>query len=633
MAPGVAVAKPVRGGKRGKLFGGALTDEALDSSSSVLGRTQFGQTRGLQQFYTPPEAAEFIRQVLDPLGRLPVLDPTAGNGALLAPWRRDQRFGVEIDGDQVMAGDYHAITGDVQRVFPMLRKLGVRFPQIVANPPFGLNWTDGAGRAENSTVAVWRMSLALLASEGVGAFICGRDRFRREVLSREDAAGVFAIVECEDLFDGTALPCVIAFFVGSEDRSDNDGGLLVQTQASREELAEPALGHEIKRALRDTGHYYTGSLSYRQAGPVDPWRLVARELERRRREQASQRPTYSVELRGRDRLAIRPGPFVRQALAQAGRLKLVETLHNQPVGHFALNALDWRLLGELEQECELTIAPAVREAVAKVASAAEREVIPLYEVRPQMRLGYLTDLDSILCTRSDPEHGFREGTRYPLRSDSRIDVKSGEKVTRNKQGEPVVRKYEEEAKVLVITVGEHEFCESTEDIQYLLAHFEIPNPGDIATRFPEDVERQRQLLDEMAAEGRANGKDPAFAWKRFQREDLARALAKTRDGGGFILSWEQGGGKTLGAAGYALGAVRNGARDQVLFIVPQDARRQERAAARPGRSRPRSRGRACRAGLQRILPGLSRLARRRLAEAQPARVLSGPHRGGRRRGA
>ncbi len=133
-----------------------------------------------------------------------------------------------------------------------------------------------------------------------------------------------------------------------------------------------------------------------------------------------------------------------------------------------------------------------------------------------------------------------------------------------------MRKYEEEAKVLVITIADKEFCESTEDIQYLLEHFEIPNPGDIATRFPEEVERQRQLLDEIATEGRTNGKDREFAWKNFQREDLARALTKTRDGGGFILSWEQGGGKTLGAAGYALGAVRNGARNQVLFIVTQD---------------------------------------------------------------
>jgi SNF2-related domain/Helicase conserved C-terminal domain len=570
MSQAVAVAEPpVTGGKGGKLFGGALTDEVLDSSRNVLGRTQFGGTRGLQQFYTPLVAAEFIKLALDPLGRLPVLDLTAGNGALLASWPNDQRFGVEIDGDQVGAGEYHAITGDVQRVFPMLRKLGVQFPQIVANPPFGLSWTDGAGRSENSTVAVWRMSLTLLAPGGVGVFICGRERFRREVLCREDAAGVFATVECEDLFDGTTLPCVIAFFMGPEDRSDEGGGLLVEAQACREELVERALNHEVKRALRDAGHHYAGAFSLPRTGPWEPWRLVAKELERRRREEESRRPTYQVELRS-ERLAIRPGPFVRHALAKAGRLKLVEALNNQPVGHFALNALDWRLLGELEQECDLTIAPAVREAVEQVAAAAEQEVIPLYEVRPQMRLGYLTDLDSILCTRSDPERGFQEGERYELRTDSRIRVKSGEKVTRNKQGEPVVRKYEEEAKVLVIRIAGEEFCESTEDIEYLLDHFDIPNPGDIATRFPEEVERQRQLLDEIAVEGRANGKDRAFGWKRFQREDLARALTKTRDGGGFILSWEQGGGKTLGAAGYALGAVRNGARNQVLFIVPQD---------------------------------------------------------------
>jgi|HubBroStandDraft_6_1064221.scaffolds.fasta_scaffold1505754_1 hypothetical protein len=117
MSGSVAVAGLVEGGKRGGLFGGALTDEALDSSRSVLGTTRFGDVRGLQQFYAPCEAAEFIKQAIDPLGRLPVLDPTAGNGALLAPWPHDRRFGVEIDGDQVRSGDYQAITGDLPWAF------------------------------------------------------------------------------------------------------------------------------------------------------------------------------------------------------------------------------------------------------------------------------------------------------------------------------------------------------------------------------------------------------------------------------------------------------------------------------------------------------------------------------------
>ena len=552
-------------GKRGALTGAALSEEVLDSSSSILEAARPGWAmRGLQQFFSPPEAAELIKGVIDPSGRQPVLDPTAGDGALLAPWAQTARFGIEIDRDQIRAGDYQAIGGDLQIVYPMLAKLGVRFPRMVVNPPFGLSWQDGTGRRESSTAGAWRIALGLLETDGIGAFLCGRDRFRREILPREDAAGIFATVACGDLFEGVELPCSIAFFAAAKDRID-DGGLLVEQDSSRAELADPQLRRELAAALR-TALGYRSQYPVPHSGPQAPWKLIERELQRRRRERERERPSYDVTLRAGDRLSVRPTPFARQALARAGKLKLLQTLHNQPIGHFALNALDWRMLGELEQDCELTIDPAVVAAVASVTEEAEREVIPLYEVRSQMRLAYLTDLNSILCTAADPERGFERGERYALRTDSRINTRIGEKVTRNKQGEPVVRKYEEEAKVLVITVGEEEFSESGEDITYLLEHFEIPNPGDIATRFPEEVEHQRQILDAIAQAGA----DPDFVWKRFQREDLARALTKTKDGGGFILSWEQGGGKTLGAAGYALGAVQNGARNQVLFIVPQD---------------------------------------------------------------
>jgi hypothetical protein len=102
-----------------------------------------------------------------------------------------------------------------------------------------------------------------------------------------------------------------------------------------------------------------------------------------------------------------------------------------------------------------------------------------------MRLGYLTDLDSILCNCSDQRRGFERGTRYPLRTELRINVTTGHKVTRNRDGEPVVRKYDEEAKVLVIRIAEEEFTESGEDIECILEHFEVPNPGDIETRFPQ----------------------------------------------------------------------------------------------------------------------------------------------------
>ncbi|MHB8533142.1 MAG: hypothetical protein ACYDC2_10520, partial [Solirubrobacteraceae bacterium] len=568
MSETIAVDAAVSSEKRGKLSGGALTDEALDSSRSVLSAQRGAGLRGLQQFYTPPEAAGLIKGVLDPHGRFSVLDPTAGDGALLAPWPAAQRFGIEIDADQVKRGDYHAIAGDLQIAFPMLKRLGVSFERIAANPPFGLQWTDGAGAPVNSARATWRMCLALLAGHGAGAFICGRDRFRREILTREDAAGVFATVECPDLFDGVELPCLIAFFLSSENRAEGSVGLLVEASCSRAELGDTGLSSEIANSLVAAPDYVSRS-PVPGCYAVEALKLVDEELARRRREAARGAPTYDIELRAGDRLHVRPSPLTRHALARAGKLKLLQTLHNQPAGHFALNALDWRMVAELERDLGLTVSPTLKEAVERVGAEAEREVIPLYEVRPQMRLGYLTDLDAILCTASDPNRGFEAGTRYPLATRSEIAVTTGEKVARNKDGEPVVRKYEEEAKVLVIEVAEHKFSESAQDISYILDHFEVPNPGDIATRFPEQVERQREVLDAIAARARAKA-SREFAFKRFQREDLARALTKTKDGGGFILSWEQGGGKTIGAAAYALGAVRNGAKNRVLFIVPQD---------------------------------------------------------------
>lgn len=559
-------------GKRGELTGGALTDEALDSSKSVLGLSYGNAQRGLQQFFSTHHTAEFIKAVIDPQGRCAVVDPTAGSGELLAPWKSTLRFGVEIDNDWVRQGNYTPITGDLQRAFPMLFKLGVTFTRIVANPPFGLTWTDGSGYPESSTAGTWRRCLGLLDANGVGAFICGADRFHREILTREDAAGIFAVVECEDLFDKVELAHLIAFFVKPENTTRTGEPLTLRS--SRDDLADPTLQEQVRAAMR--GHALDISEGS-WVGPAGPWRLVDEELARRRREQEKNQQTHDVQLRGTDRLSVKPCPYVRKALAKANRLKLVERLHNQPVGHFALNGLDWTLLTELQDECDLTIAPAVTTAVERVSAEAVREVIPLYEVRPQMRLGYLTDLDAIECVQTDDERGFTAGETYPLKTDSKVNVTKGQKVTYNKRGEPIVRKFEEEAKVLEIKIDAQLFTEAAHDIEYILQHFAVPNPGDIATRFPDEVQHQREILDAIADSAGEKGGNPNFQWKRFQREDLARAATKTKDGGGFILSWEQGGGKTLGAAGYALAAVQNGAKDQVLFIVPQDLIDQYRA--------------------------------------------------------
>lgn len=551
-------------GKGGALTGGALTEEALDSSKSVLRPTRPGASRrGLQQFFTPPAAARLIKSVIAPKGEGPVLDLTAGSGALLDPWPSDCRFGIEIDRDRVKHGDYVAIHGDVQRAFPMLVRLGVKFPRIVTNPPFGLSWKGPEGEQETSTAGAWRMGIALLAPTGIGAFIAGRDRLAREVLDRPDASGIFAVLEIADLFEGVTVPPAIAFYTHPDGR-DGNGVLFTETR-TRGELDSGELRNNLCAALkRAQGPRKSRPEPFEH--PNGTWKLVNRELQRRRREEATNRPQYDVELE-HNTLSVRPRPFVRKALADQDRLRLLESLHHQPVGHFALHRSDWQLLQDLRDDCDLTIQPTIPAAVAAVAAQADREVIPLYPLPAQMRLGYLTDLDSLLCIRTDSSRGFRKGNSYPLKTDSRLDITSGKKATLNSKGEPVVRKYDHEARVLLIQIADHEFSESAADINYILRHFEIPDPGDIGSRFPDEVERQRQLLDTIANDAGGTGE---FRWRRFQREDLARGLVKALHGGGVLLSWEQGGGKTVGAAGFALACVKNGARNQVLFIAPQD---------------------------------------------------------------
>jgi hypothetical protein len=213
--------------KRGTLRGGALTDEVMASSQSVLHPGRGGQ-RGLQQYFAPPEAAGLIALVFDSTTDL-VLDPTAGNGALLAPYEELQRFGVEIDRDQVKSGKYTPIQGDIQQIYPLLRCAGVRFGQIVLNPPFGLEWADPlTGKKVNSTVLAYRYAQGLLTEQGQGVLIAGRKRFYDEILPSPEGNGVYA---------------VLAFFVAPANRRAESP--VFQATAKRRDLDSDELAQEI----------------------------------------------------------------------------------------------------------------------------------------------------------------------------------------------------------------------------------------------------------------------------------------------------------------------------------------------------------------------------------------------------
>jgi SNF2 family DNA or RNA helicase len=558
MSQMIEAPEKVAGAKRGELSAGAVSDEVLDSSASVLRPTRGGgSVVGLQQFFSPPEVSRLIAAVNG--ARLPTLDPTAGDGSLLSAIDKDSRLGIEIDPDHLDPDRYEGIQGDLQLVYPLLRTLGVRFPRVACNPPFGLDWQIG-GRKVNSTLATWRMALALLEERGAGAFLAGRDRFMRDVMPREDAAGVYALVEADDLFEGVELPCVLAFFVAPAAVSDPRAGGPLRLHASRAELAGLATG--IRDERDRVGSWVTEF--ERDPGAIGAlFRTVGEEVGRRREERRRSRQSFDLSLRS-GRISVGPRAFARLALQRRRILREIERLHGQPPTYFALNVREWRRLCELVTDGVVTVAPDLRSAVEAATEAAEREICPLYEVRPQQRLAFLDDLDSILCTESDAERGFEAGERYPLLTSSEIHTSSAERPHIRRNGDVEVRRYEQEAKVLRIRVGGETFDESASDVAYLQAHFELPDPGDLGTRHPEDVEEARSILRDLADHHDFEFKRSAT--EDWQLEDLARLVVK----GSGLLCWEQGGGKSLGGATLIHAAWEQGAARKGLIVCPQD---------------------------------------------------------------
>lgn len=571
--------------KRGKLTGGALTEEAIGSSHSVLTGGSHGRGAGLQQWFTPAPVADLIADVLDAERRLPVLDPTAGAGDLLKPYPEHKRFGVEIDGDHakddgyLTDGYYTALHGDIQRVYGIMRIADATFPRIVANPPFGLMWRNPAlngGKALNSTLACAHIILGTLDQHGVAALVCGTDRLRRELLA-DDAvrSAVWAIVDVDGVvFDGASLPTSIAFLCQPENRSLRER---VTFTAPVEDL--PALVAPLTEALRAGVERVTTSA---YSGAERAFALVRNAYEQRYPK--SGRPHYDIVLKG-GKLKVHLGALGRLLDSYGREARLLAHVNDQPPNYFAINVRDWTVVRDLLDEEVITASPAALTAVNRVANETRLLLRPMYEVPVQMRLGFLDDLERIRCVTSDPTRGFEAGESYPLTVESQVQTDKESKLIETRDGDMVLRDFLIERRVLHITIASetasHDFCESNDDIVYLAEHFDLPDPGDIARDHPDELARvQRVLLDIQDEFGPADphrgvlqdGKwipvnEAGWKLKRFQLEDLSRAILKQRA----VIAHDPGLGKTAQQLLAAEACYRLGYTKRIaLFVAPQD---------------------------------------------------------------
>ncbi|MFQ6039807.1 MAG: hypothetical protein ACE5PV_03040, partial [Candidatus Poribacteria bacterium] len=496
--------------KGGKLNLNTVTLEIIDSSKAVLQNYRGRGTKGLQQFFSPKEAAQVVFKVF---GRVATLDLTAGNGALLNAFPEGLRFGVEIDPDQTKNAGYNALQGDIQKVYPLMRKIGFQIDAIALNPPFGLTFNDESfGGNINSTVLCYLYATKLISSYGQGVLIAGRDRLVREILPRKEGDYIYAIVEVLDMFasltdafglrfDNANIPTAMAFFT----QTPLNGGQPLKLKSKREEL--PKLADEIV-AMRNAAQPYTATATseYYLEQIREMWRVIKSEYKSRYETYKTKEPQHSIQVDKKIKVSL--SPYQKVLLANCGHLSrkpkasvsvanILENLNNQSANYFALNPKTWDMLAQLESEELITISQKAKETVAKIIYETQKRICPLYPVKPQQRLGFLSDLDNILCITSDPKLGFSTGEKYPLDVSTAITREEYTETKLNKEGELIEQDKAKERKYLRIEIGEAVFGETKEDIEYIIQHFELPDPQDIATRYPDESQKLRQLLLEI----------------------------------------------------------------------------------------------------------------------------------------
>lgn len=564
-------------GKGSRLQGGALTSDAIDSSRKVLSGGRAGTGAGLQQYFTPSEVGDLLGGLFEP-GRA-TLDPTAGDGGLLDWVAYSERYGIEIDRDQIERSGYkhQAIRGDIQRVYPYLRGIGAKWPQMVVNPPFGLEWSfagiDG-NKKKSSTLRAFELVSRLLDGRGQAAFICGRDRFDREIAAHPEANAIWAKIEVNDLFEGVGLACVVCLMVGPEIAAERLADGWVDVKATRAELpglCEMLAGERQERTQIESNRHFA---RYSDV-PAKVWETVTAEVER---EHEGRKSTgYDLRLQA-SKLRVNLSEFAIVGLAtdHYKSLQRVRSLNGLAISWVALNQKEWRKVAEWGGRGLLRIDPKLIEATTRAELTVREELCPLYEVRPQQRLGYLEDVENILCVKSDPEKELVAGEGYPIYTRSDVQESVEDRPYRTRGGEFEIRTFTTKRRVLSIRIAKHHFNESAADVEFILEHFEVPNPGDLADLYPESVARARAILDDLTIEHDWEAK--GLAWKDrvdpdtgerivWQREDLARIVTKGRA----ILGWEQGGGKSLGLLAAAFAAMRYHCLPrQGLFVVPQD---------------------------------------------------------------
>jgi hypothetical protein len=285
----------------------------------------------------------------------------------------------------------------------------------------------------------------------------------------------------------------------------------------------------------------------------------------------------SVSVSKKDARTKRRGPctIVQLFDAPPSIAQQLEPLRGLPLVKLARQRNLWKAALAIADEQHITISRETRSFIEAAFARADRECTPIYPIARSQRLAYLMDETDVRCVLEDRRAGYLADQRYPLDCHV-IDSRAWEdRPERTQAGTYEMARVTRVARRLHVETGTRErkqhflWEEYTVEDDWLHQHVSIHDPGDIATRERPRYDRAVEVLRQMERELPVELRD-------FQREDVARLLVK-RSG---LLAAEMGSGKTIMSLAFAWASARLGARDQCLFIVPQDLVPQWRREAR-----------------------------------------------------
>lgn len=564
------------------------------------------------QYFSPLKVANLIFSMVkacmkdqggeaeeSPIKSLRILDPTAGTGRLLYPFKREEAkvLGIEIDKDlidkaKMLLGKESIRHGSLLDYAPFLKQS--EFDVVVTNPPYGLIWNQEE---------------------------CPRFEFEEESLSHarniESQSGTLQICEAALKYNGLLFAIIPAStFTNAKDNGFRQFLFKQFTVLLRVSLGklfkdEYGIDVEVDLVAAKKGRGY-GSFSPNQTFPaisldqndpmlevkvLDAWKDVIENIAVSGDDQAEITIPHLDNLIELDHAhgqatEVQTGGIKGSAIDQAmiGFLEKTLNIYNPVVGKptgLITSFLDPPALFKRGADPALEIlsslgfnATITDKTKAKIEAQAEKFrllSIPIYRPRDHQRLAYFEEKEytarqDVYDNQEESEYRqdhrgngngrspkllFKAGSKYLLRPTwLRHKETTGVEMIGEGKDQKVITT-EIDRGFLTIEAeteqGKREFKEPEAlEIASLLEAFELPEVKDIAEERPLQVKAWKKKLLKAYPHIFTHDFD-------YQAEDLARILAKTKSA---YLGYDMGGGKSVSALAFQ--AIRNVKR--VLII-------------------------------------------------------------------